>query len=500
MKYALPELAGIAFFVVTGWVALWPARNSLGRARYHLAALPTGLMASIFAAAVSTLTNRPLDILSAFAGAALFAGLLHAAFRLVRQPERDGPRVDVKSFLVAGVAITALTLAFGVARLTTINNDSVMSYWPMGVELARTGALTTHMIATRALLIPAMTAIFATFGSGWAYVIYSMLSMTVVGWVMSTLLDGPLAKLKRSTAWTVVGGAAAALLLEPSFLSHTFFVHSHMISAVYLLGSLTCLWMALPPHESADSAPGMRLHYLMLAGVFAAGLSLARPDGLAYQFVPTACAIAVLTRGQVSGRAVAAYFAPLAAIVAATFGPAYLELGLWISGKASGKRTLLVLAICSLAVIGPWVVQWLNQRVPFKIAGERFSSFFLALTGLALAATFVLSWGTATEAFANAWLNLLAGKGGYFYLWGAVIALLVLSLFTRDALRTGSWTRYAFMSILLFFTIAAVVHAFGHPGRIGYGDSLNRVSFHALPLVVWFVAAVFGRMLAPEKE
>jgi hypothetical protein len=77
---------------------------------------------------------------------------------------------------------------------------------------------------------------------------------------------------------------------------------------------------------------------------------------------------------------------------------------------------------------------------------------------------------------------------------------LILSAFTRDALRPVSWTRSPFLSIALFFTIAALVHGLSHEGRIGYGDSFNRVSFHAISVFIWFVAAIVARILGPARQ
>ena len=76
MRILAPELLGIAFFVIAGWAALWPVRERLGAVNYHLAALPTGLLAAPLAACVSTVTGRPLDMVSAAGGALLLVAAL----------------------------------------------------------------------------------------------------------------------------------------------------------------------------------------------------------------------------------------------------------------------------------------------------------------------------------------------------------------------------------------------------------------------------------------
>jgi len=327
-----------------------------------------------------------------------------------------------------------------------------------------------------------------------------VLAVTLLGWLATTLLAGPLATVKRRTALAITGVALLALVIEPSFLFHSVFVHSHMVSAVYLLMSLTCLWNAARPGTGDETGDGDPT-YLVLAGMFAAGLALARPDGLAYAFVPIVSAIAVLTRSKVDPKRVAAFFGPPFLILLTVYATAYIKMGFWASGKLSGKKTLLVLAVVACSVLGPWIVAWLDRKLPFRVSGERFFGLAVAGAAVLMLIAFALRWGTASEALANAWLNLLAGSGGYNYLWWGVIALLLISVLTHDALRMGSWTRSPFLSVLLFFIIAGVVHGVSHEGRVGAGDSLNRVAFHALPVVVWYLSAVVARILGdpPRK-
>ena len=492
------ELAGLAFFIVAGWVALWPARRTMGPVAYHLAALPAGLLGAALASSFSALTNRPLDLLSAAGGVLVLAFAAQLLLRHLGGRERGARQVRPLTFVVAAASAGVLGTAFGLLRLTVTNSDSVMSYWPLGVELARKGALTPGLIATRSVLIPSMNAIYHSFGSDWAYVIYPMLAVALVAWLAATLLAGPLASLKPRTAWTIVGVAAAALVLEPSFLFNAVFVHSHMFSAIYLLMSLTCVWMAAP-HGHGDDAAIDRT-YLVLAGIFATGLMLARPDGLAYLFVPSAAAMTLVARPKVDLKAAAAYFAPVLFMLVATYGVAYLELGMWRSGKLSGKRTLAVLLVVIASAAGPWVVAWLDKRLPFRVTGERFQSIFVAATAALMVLALAIKHGTASEALANAWLNIFAGSGGYNYLWLGMLALLLLSLFTHDALRRDSWTRSPFLSIVLFYVIALIVHGISHAGRVGAGDSLNRVVFHTLPVIVWYLAAVAGRIFGDQEK
>lgn len=495
MRALASELISIAFFVVVGWTALWPARRRLGAAAYHLAGLPVGLLAAPVAGAVSTVTGRPLDLLSAVAGGLLLTVALWAVQRVVLGANVGGrSSVGVRSFAVATGGLGVLGIVLGLARFTVSNNDSFMSYWPLGVQLARDGVFTARLVATRSTLIPSMNAIHVTFGSDWAYVIYPMLGATLALWLGMTLWRGPLRGSTRRKKLLVAGGAAVFLVLEPSFVFHSFFVHAHMASAVYLLMSLTCLWMAVPPGV-ARGEPKVRVAYLIPAGVFAAGFALARPDGLAYQFVPVVVAISVLTIREVRWRSVAAFFGPLLFIVGVSYSATFVTSGLWTASKLSGRTALLILAVLALSAAGPWIVEWLDRFLPLRVSGERFLAIVVSLAAMLTLGVFVLKWSKAALALTHARINLFEGRGGYSYLWYAVVVVLVLSIFTRDALRRSSWTRSPFLAIALFFIIALLVHGTSHPGRIGDGDSLNRVVFHAFPLVVWYAGALAARIL-----
>lgn len=496
MSGAAREMAAMAFFVVTGWIALWPARGRLGARGYHLAALPAGLLSAAVAGALSTLTGRPLDLATATSGALVLAALVQTALRTLANAPGAPRQIGARTFAFAGGAIGVVAGLLGIARITVTNNDSVMSYWPLGVELARTGAFTEQLVGSRSALIPGMNAIHIGFGSDWAYVIYPLLAATLLGWLLHVLLEGPLARTSGARAWRIAGVAALALAIEPSFLFHSFFVHSHMFSALYLFMSVTCIWIAA--RESRDhGGAGSGGTHLLLAGLFAAGFALSRPDGLAYVFAPIAVALGALSTGRVERRRVAAFFAPLLGMLLVVYGATYAELGMWASSKLSGKTTLAILLLMAASAAGPWIIRWLDAKLPFRVAGEHFLRLLVSVAAAAMVLVLAAKWDTASGALANARINLFGGAGGYHYLWYGIVLLLVVSVFTRDATRPDSWTRPLFFAIVLFFIVALTVHGVSHEGRLGVGDSLNRVAFHAIPLIVLYLGAVAARVLEP---
>ena len=114
-----------------------------------------------------------------------------------------------------------------------------------------------------------------------------------------------------------------------------------------------------------------------------------------------------------------------------------------------------------------------------------------------MASALAFRWHTARTALANAGINLFGGAGGYFYLWYAVVIFFILAVIA-GALRPGTWTRSAFLSVLLFFVIAGLVHGLSHEGRLGAGDSFNRVVFEVLPVIVWLAGATVAKVLTSD--
>lgn len=495
MSLITAELGPVFVAMLMGWSALWPLRSRLGMLGYHLSALPIGLLGWSMAGAFSTLVGRPFDAVATLVGAIiLVAGCWAIAF-VTGEREGDETPIPWKSYVAAAAVLGVLGLVLTVARFTVSNNDSLMSYWPHGVALQRTGMFTAGIMATRSVLIPSVTAAHVLFGSKWAFTIYTLLAANTALWIAALLLKGPLARTDRTVKLIAVGGALAFLILEPSFIFHSFFVHSHMFSALYLLMSLGCLWLAIPPAEG-DEPQSYNNAFLIVAGLSAAGLTLSRPDGLAYVFVPVAVAIAALATPYLRSRNTVAFFAPLLFVVYTAYASVYLTAGVWAADKLDGVTAMGILGVLAASAFAPWILLKLDSLLPFRFDGERFLATLVLASAALLGTIYALRWEKASLALANASRNLFGGDGGYGYLWYSLVALLLISVLTGDALRRGSWTRSPFLSVLLFFILAGLVHGTSHPGRIGVGDSFNRVAFHAVPLMVFYVGAVVARILS----
>lgn len=496
----MAQLGVAVVSLIVGWLALWPARRGLGAATYHLVAMPVGLLAWPLAGSFSTATGRPFDVLTVLAGAAVLVATAWVTERLTRdEPHGTTRRVGPMGFLVTFGTLVSVGALYTLTHMTAVNNDGAVSFWPLGVVLSRTGEFTKAVMAIRAPLLPSTNAGHVLFGSDWAYAIYPLFALNLIAYAVASLLDGPLATTSARVKWVVTGAVALFLITDPTFLFHSVYVHSHMITALYLLIALSELWRGLPPATGGqESAPSST--HLMVAGVCTAGIALARPDGIAYALVPIVIAIAALTRSGFDRRTTLAFFGPALFITLTTYAAAYYRLGFWRSGKLSGRRAFIVLVAFAASAAGPWVLTRIDRMLPFRIAGDRFLRLAAVGAVAMLGAAFVVRTESATLAMLNAGTNLFAGTGGYGYLWYAVVALLVASVVTGDALRGVSWTEPVFLAIVLNALAIAIVHAVSHPGRIGAGDTLNRMVFHLVPLVAWYAAAIAARIFTRQVE
>lgn len=488
------EVLPTLVLLIAGWIALWPLRPRLGEWTYHAAAFPIGVLSATFAAGLAALSGSAVDAWLVVAGAlvlTVFCWIAAAVF--VTEPGRHSQPLRPRGFLAVGIGTFGLSSLFAILRLTVANNDSIIAYWPMAVGLNRSGYVHSSLMSSRSPIVPGVGAIYAAFGSDWAYAFYPMFAVSLLVWIAISLSRGPLQGHPHRIKVLVAAAVVAFLALEPSFIFHSFFVHSHMLSAGYLLIATSCLVLA----SRADSG---REALLVVTGLATAGLALARPDGLAYMFVVIVGAIAVLTSSKSRGREVWAFFGPAIFVTAGSYAAFFVRLGMWDASKLDGKQAATILSIMLLASAAPRIIDLFESKVRIRISGEAFLLWVTVASVAVNVAVYAANWADASVALATARKNLLEGSGGYGYLWYAMIAIVVISVFTGDAFRKGSWTRLPFLATVLFFAIAALVHGTSHPGRIGTGDSFNRVAFHAIPLLVWYAGAVVARILSPTED
>jgi hypothetical protein len=405
----------------------------------------------------------------------------------------DGPAPAWWTFAVSGGLVVASTLAATAARLTIVGYDSWAHYQASAIYLADHGLPSAVTLGQYGPLIPAVIAAGRMFGGDWIYAVYPVMAVDLLLLTVRSVYRVAAPRTPHGVALALAGVTGIVLLFTRSFITHSLYVHSQMYSALFLTLAVVPLLLAVGDERHArepgpDSGPsGDRLlPVLLVSGLATAGLALTRPDGLVYVFVPMLLVVALRLERGWPARRLLYYAAPLLAVLAASYVPAYVRLGAWQSGKLSGKIAFVSLAlILAGPVVGEWLARW--DRSAWLRRGHNALRFALALDALAVAAAAAIAPKNFSMSVSNMLTNLLS-TGGYGRLW-IFIAGVVLVTVVLGVLRCGDGPVYTLFALAQFFAIALVVHGLAHPGRLSAADSFNRVAFHVVPIALWYAAS-----------
>ncbi|MDP2181977.1 MAG: hypothetical protein Q8K99_05325 [Actinomycetota bacterium] len=517
-------IAAAAFTLATlalGWIALAPLARRLGAAGYHAVAYPVGLLGWSAVACVSAVVRHACTWQIALAGAAVFSGAGLALTQAMGAPRGSGPRAAggpgapsapaAWTFAATGGALAAVAAALAASGWTSAAFDSIFHYQSSAMWLFDTGRFTPNIVGAYSPLIPSILAAGRLFGLDWVSTVWPLLALHVAVWVAAETY-GAVSRTLLPAARTALAAIITLLLVTTApFLAHTLYVHSHMISACYLLLAVLAVrrafWPAsapaatprpAPAPTSAPSALAARA-WLVVAGVATAGLVLARPDGLAYAFaVLVLVAIAGFERTGTTPATILAYLAALLAPVAAVYGTALLRLGLWRGPKLSGNMTAALIIGLAAAGIATVAAAAIAERAPRARAVIGRKGLLLGLALTANAAAIAVMAARNPAGFAAATSNMIGNltrSGGYGNLWLVAAALVALSLATWSLWAHWRWPVLHLYAIAQFFAVAVVVHGTSHTGRLSPADSFARVAFHAVPLVFVYAGYVVGGLL-----
>lgn len=474
--------------MLSGWAALYPMRHRLGPVMYHASAVPVGLAGWVLPAALAASAGTPMSWMVTIAGQALFVTAMFAiSAHFTAGDERAAP--TLRGYAAGGGAVLLPSAAVVAARFTAVGYDSYMHYEATAVWLRETGVLSPVLMGERNVLLPAFHAVVRLFGGDWTYAIYTVLALHCLV-LLYLAVRGSAAALPSAAREGVAICSVALMAAMPAFVFHAFFVHSHMVTASYLLLAVYALSRSSAAREKAEEAS-----WAILAGIGAAGIALARPDGPAYLLVPLAVLLVLTLGGRVSSRSLLAFSAPVALLVTPPFAAALATEGLWTSGKLGGKMALAVFgaeATMALVVLGlSLLMERRDSLARFREGWLR--TAVLANVGVLAVAAFRFSL-VFLRAIQPMTRNLMRdGRYGFFWYFAALVVAMVLMLGRR------AWSRAEVRLVLYalgqFFAMALLVHAFTHPGRLGWGDSFNRVAFHAVPMVFWLAGVVAATLL-----
>ena len=485
MNVANLASANLALLVLTlgvGWVTLWPARERLGTLGYHLLAFPVGLLAWPGVAAVTTAVGSPYSLWAVLVGIAGFAALGFALMWWAARSEEAGSPVALWTYAAWGAAFCGLAVYVVGSETTRVTADSYLFYESWGVWLHDTGLLAAELVGTRAPLLPSLAAANRWLGGDWLYAIYPMIAVHVLLLVAYVTYRMGSDRISPAVRVVLAGGAAILMGMSGVFAVQWLLVHSHTASAAYLaMAILGVLVVARAPVSDAagthDAATLMS--WSAMAGIATAGLILARPDGLAYAFVPASMFACACLRRAPDHKVLAAFFMPAVGLPSVVMAGTLARYGLWTeAGKLTGAQALGLLVLLALA---PLVTVGIQRLWGDRLRGNDLAiAIALALFATAVGAVVLLDPEETVGTMASMRNNLLVeGRNGpmWYFLLAVPAVSILAGLWAED--RSVRWLTVAFLQ---FFAVAIAVHALSHPGRIGWGDSFNRVSFHAVPI------------------
>lgn len=474
-----------------GWIALAPARRSFDAVMFHCLALPLGLMAwlgpTMLFAALGRPWTLPLVLLAALVVSLSMAGVFAAAAGGV-----SGTAVRPWTFAVAA-GIAAAGAWWQVFRgFSLVSFDSYGHWEATGIWLNEVGKLESWMMSGRSLLVPSWLAAEKTFGGSWGGAVFPLLASILLTLLARLLWAGPFSRLPVAARTGLALLVPGLFALTAPFKYHAFLVHTHMAAAVYLLGSVACLAIVVTERGDAGrpSAP-----LLAASGLLAAGFALTRPDTPAYLILPMGVFASLWLTRTIKARS-AWFWLPLLTPLWVVYGFAFAKIGLWGStDKLTGKVALLVIvALSALPLIVAAV-----RALPFSRRVLRHPADVMRLIAVVEALGLLAVLYRVRENFVTAagtMVSNLFASGGQGFVWFFAAALLFSVVMFPSIWRRVMFGDAVLFAVYQFFVVALAVHATSHVGRIGLGDSFNRVSFHVLPFVFWY----FGAMAAAAAD
>ncbi len=491
----MPVPGGVLLTVISllaGWACLWPLRRVLGWG-YHVAAYPVGLLSwPVVATVLSTFSLRfsLVVVLAAYAVSVTLVGVAAAYVGRTSRGSGQAPRpwtfAAWAGLLIGVSAITSLT------RWTSAAYDSVFHYEAWGMWLLKTGNVSVEIIGDYGVFIPSIQAADKLLGSGWTAVPYPVLSVHVLAIVLAATYGWARPRLGHPVSSCVAIVTAVSMASVTPYLHHTLYVHSHMITAAYLLLAVWAIQRAYlgAGDDSGPECPGhTSTAWLFVAGLSSAGFALTRTDGIAYVVVPIVVAtlLRLETRGSRSSYAV--FLALVAAPLMAVYSSAFLDLGLWAGRKLTGMRAATTLSVLAIVALATLAIDSMPRLWGFLSGHRRGLLLAIGMNTIAVIGIAIARPEGFAETGRNMVINLFS-TGGYRLLWYFAVGVIAIPVLWRFRWTGARWPAYLLFTIGQFLVVAVLVHGVAHPGRLSPADSFTRVSFHSVPLVFWYMGIV----------
>ena len=470
------ELGFLLAFAVVGRIVALSERNTGD---------PSGVItgSAVYAAVVATTLALGVPLRPTTAAA---VALALAAAMAVSKGLRPVPKVSSwrprwsRSWLLATGSVLGVATVVSPFRLVRDSGDAG-SYLSLGARIAEGSLQMVDVPEKRGVAFPALEAI--GFVSGDVVAVGLLPALGAAGLMSVYAIVCAHGRRKGSDVapdgvvrWAAFV-ASALVLTNPQFLVHIVLIGPHLAAAFWLL-----LLAAIAAEPSRVSGARRSLVVFSLATALATG----RPEGAILVALVMAPALASAS-GDLRIRSHDLRWAGLAVVL---WQVPHRSDGFEVLPNAEGLM-LIALGGLLLLLSAPSVLRRIG-RLPIVGLG-------LAGAWLALAAAFALDSGLVTRSLVATAANVALDVGG----WGVGLLLLtVIALATRAVVSERFPLRSGLLLGAFLPVHLVIVFLAGGTYRIGQSDSLNRMLFHILPLLVvaTAVAILRGETASIEDE
>jgi len=480
-------IAQIVFLVsiyLVGLMCIWFTRYYFDIHTISFLALPTGISLWVMAVAFLITTPIPLNLLTIFATILVFLIFLvsfihHFWPRQIVIPKSN----DV--FLAGGwftvfVILSVFTVYFNYIHFTSdsLVYEGAGRFLALSQQLDPNHSFTGDLVSGRLIFIPAIHTAGPLFGFEYTYAIYPMIAIWFLG--LFARFCGRIFKLLEIDPRISVGLVLLGTLTLASmraYIYHGLYVHSNLWAAILFFIALMALFFYTIEAKR---------FWLPISSASLAMFAMARPEGIAFALIPLGL---FAWRIRQSRRADLLLYFGLYLLIAFSWHVNSLRIiGIGSRGHLDGRTILFGLA----ATLSLWSVAYLRPRfrkINFKLANVILTAFVLTLVAVAY-----IKPHNAIRCLVVLMANMFEARvwGVTWFVLGSLLAILTyVSKFKERGFLNMAVVAFVFLLLLIGFL--------KHPPRLGEGDSLNRMMFHIIPIVLFLVITHLGNLSKKYK-
>lgn len=287
-------------------------------------------------------------------------------------------------------------------------------------------------------------------------------------------LAGTISKPKKRLFLSLL--IAIAIFSDRLVFLQSFYLHTNLVSTVYLFLAVVCFWLALTEKQYA---------WLVFAILSLTGFNLTRTEAPLFAIV---LLILVVCEGRLPSHVLLAALLPFCIFSAGWYIWLSLHFSMLPAGTILNPISTMIIAasIAAVAALAALArLKWLENNVLPRLP-------LLMIIGLALVISveFILK-PSHMDLSLKAVIQNLFLRYGWGVTWYITMALLVMAVF-KDYLP---YERLFTVNIACFFMLVIALAAMRIPYRFGWADSANRMMTHILPVIYFFFLIKFSQEL-----